>query len=182
MERFDLLAPKDWDDKLANIRSQMSAPLNTHQLLANYPDWLLGWMNFRNHVVHGTTLTARQFELIVLRVATLAQAPYEWEHHVVSGEEAGLSREEIERVRSGPDAPGWSGADATLLQTVDDCLDNYCVREATLERLREIFSDTQLFDIISTVTLYFAMALMTRTFGVPIDDDKPSFSVEKLDP
>lgn len=181
MTQFRLVEPHDWDETLAGVRAQIGEPLNIHRLLANYPEWLLAWMSFRNHVVHGTTLSARQFELIVLRVATLAEAPYEWEHHVVTGKEAGLTDAEIERVRSGPDAAGWNAADAVLLNAVDDCILRRCVTEKTLEALRVEFNDKQLLDIIATVTMYFAMAVVTRTFAVPIDEHKPSFSIENVD-
>ena len=73
---------------LADIRRQMGTPLNVHRALASYPAWLRAWFPFRNHVVHGTSLSSRQYELAVLRVATLTDAAYEWEHHVVTAMEA----------------------------------------------------------------------------------------------
>ena len=99
------IEPAAWPDTLADIRRQMGTPLNVHCALANYPAWLRAWFPFRNHVVHGTSLSSRQYELVVLRVAALTDAAYEWEHHVVTAKEAGLGEEEIGRVRAGDDAP-----------------------------------------------------------------------------
>ena len=96
-----------------------------------YPAWLRAWFPFRNHVVHGTSLSSRQYELVVLRVATLTDAAYEWEHHVVTAMEAGLDEEEIDRVRGGGDAAGWSHEEAALLQAVDECIADRCIREST---------------------------------------------------
>ena len=123
----------------------------------------------------------RQYELVVLRVATLTDAAYEWEHHVVTAMEAGLDEEEIDRVRGGGDATGWSHEEAALLRAVDECIADRCIRESTLDALGESFPPEQILDIIATVTMYHAMAIVTRTFEIPIDEKKPSFSIEKVD-
>jgi len=68
------IEPAAWPDTLADIRRQMGNPLNVHCALASYPAWLRAWFPFRNHVVHGTALSKRQYELVVLRVATLTIA------------------------------------------------------------------------------------------------------------
>ena len=120
--------------------------------------------------MHGTSLSSRQYELVVLRVATLTDAAYEWEHHVVTAMEAGLDEEEIDRVRGGGDATGWPHEEAALLRAVDECIADRCIRESTLDALGESFPPEQILDIIATVTMYHAMAIVTRTFEIPIDE------------
>jgi len=39
----------------------------------------------------------------------------------------------------------------------------------------------QVLDIVATVTMYHAMAIFTRTFAIPIDEEKPSFSIEDVE-
>ncbi len=175
------IEPAAWPETLADIRRQVGTPLNVHRALASYPAWLRAWFPFRNHVVHGTSLSSRQYELAVLRVATLTDAAYEWEHHVVTAMEAGLDEEEIDRVRGGSDATGWSHEEAALLQAVDECIADRCIRESTLDALGDSCLPEQVLDIIATVTMYHAMAIVTRSFAIPIDEEKPSFSIEKVD-
>ena len=131
--------------------------------------------------MHGTSLSSRQYELVVLRVAALTDAAYEWEHHVVTAKEAGLGEEEIGRVRAGGDAPGWSREESALLRAVDECIADRCIRTSTLDALGESCSPEQLLDIIATVRMYHAMAIVTRTFSIPIDEEKPSFSIENIE-
>ena len=45
----------------------------------------------------------------------------------------------------------------------------------------ESFPPEQVLDIIATVTMYHAMGSAARTFEIPIDEKKPSFSIEKVD-
>ena len=174
------IEPAAWPESLADIRRQMGTPLNVHRALANHPAWLCAWFPFRNHVVHGTSLSSRRYELVVLRVATLTDAAYEWKHHVVTAKEAGLDEEEIDRVRRGG-AAGWSRDEAALLRAVDECIADRRIREATLDALGESCSPEQVLDIVATVTMYHAMAIVTRTFEIPVDEEKPSFSIEKVD-
>ena len=181
MKNFSITDPADWPSALAKVRAQMGEPLNVHRFLANYPSWLTQWWGFRNHVIHGTTLSARQYELVVLRVATLCDAPYEWEHHVVTGKERGLDDTDFESIRSGPSASQWDAPDRALLAAVDDCIAERKISTASLQALSKNFTDEQILDIVATVVMYHAMAIVTRSFDIPIDEEKPSFAVESFD-
>ena len=44
------------------------------------------------------------------------------------------------------------------------------------------YSDCQVLDLIATVVMYQAMAIVTRSFEIPIDEEKPSFGVETFKP
>ena len=61
---------------------------------------------FNGHVQFATTLSTRQRELLVLRVAAVRDAAYERAQHVVIARDLGVDDEEIDRVAAGPDAPG----------------------------------------------------------------------------
>ena len=58
-------------------------------------------------------------ELVILRVAHNMGSDYEWGHHERLGRAAGLSSDEIARVRGGAAATGWSERQALLLQAAD---------------------------------------------------------------
>ena len=50
----------EWDLRLAPIVAEMRGrPLNVHKLMANNPELLLAWWNFRTHVVRGGRLQQR---------------------------------------------------------------------------------------------------------------------------
>ena len=175
MNKFSITDPTKWPDELDDVCAQMGEPLNVHRFLASYPEWLSRWWEFRNHVIHGTSLSERHYELVVLRVATLCD---EWEHHVVTGKERGLGDEDIDRIRAGPCAKGWDTADRLLLSAVDECVAKHRICPETLNALSDAYTDEQVLDIIATVVMYQAMAIVTRTFDIPIDEEKPSFSEE----
>ena len=63
------------------------------------------------------------------------------------------------------------------MRAVDECIADRCIRESTLDALGESFPPEQILDIIATVTMYHAMAIVTRTFEILIDEKKPRNAV-----
>jgi len=165
------LSFNEWPDELEEIRKFLGRPLNIHSIMAHHPALMTAWMPFRNHVVANSSLSARQRELIILRTAHNCQADYEWQHHVERGQLAGLSLEEINRVRQGADAAGWQADESALLAAADDCHREFNIAENTLEKIRSHFSAQQQLDIIVTVGLYMILAVIIKTYAVPMEED-----------
>jgi 4-carboxymuconolactone decarboxylase len=164
------LKPDNWSDVLDAIRSFLGVPLNIHNMMAHHPDLLKVWMPFRNHVVGNSTLSARQRELLILRIAHNCQADYEWQHHVERGLTAGLHMIEIDRVKQGPDAIGWQADESALLFAVDDCHRSFCISDKNLQEIKRHFSVQQQLDITVTVGMYMTLALIIKTWGVPLEE------------
>ena len=77
----------------------------------------------------------------------------------------------VTRTVEGPDAPGWSPEDATLLRAVDDLLSSARVADATWEELAATLDRQQLMDLVFTVGAYDVVAMAFLSFGVEVDDD-----------
>jgi alkylhydroperoxidase family enzyme len=118
-----------------------------------------------------STLSARQRELLVLRVATLRRSTYEWAQHVLLAGDAGLTSEEIARIAQGPDAPGWSRLERALLAAVDELVDEARVEDATWTVLARELDERQLMDLVFTVGAYEVVAMAFRSFGIELDED-----------
>ncbi len=159
-----------WDESLEHVIDDMAGdPLNVHSLMANHPDLLNAWWDYRNYSVRGGALAQRDCELVILRVAAHLKNWYEWACHVERGLASGLSIEEIERVREGPGARGWSGHDAILLRCVDELLSTRAIGSATRDKLTEHFSEKQVMDIIAIHGMYVTLGCMINTWGLALD-------------
>jgi alkylhydroperoxidase family enzyme len=145
--------------------------LNLLGLLAHHPELTKAFHVFAGHVLFTTTLTPRQRELLVLRVAAKRNAEYEWVQHKVLGADAGLSAEEIDRVAEGPGALGWSPFEAALVRAADELVDDACIGSDTYAALSEALDAQQLLDVIFTVGAYETLAMAMRTFEVELDAD-----------
>jgi 4-carboxymuconolactone decarboxylase len=145
--------------------------LNVLGTLARYPALAEAYHTLTGHALFGTSLSLRQRELVVLRVAAVRDSQYEWLQHVVLAGDVGIAPEEVERVAAGPDAPGWSDLDAALLRAVDELLADALIGDATWAALEAELDVEQLMDVIFTVGTYDVLAMLFRSFGVPLDDD-----------
>ena len=83
--------------------------LNVLGTLAHHPALTRAYHTFNGHVLFATTLSVRQRELLVLRVAAVRDAEYEWAQHVVLAGDAGIDDDEVDPGRRGPRRPGVVG-------------------------------------------------------------------------
>lgn len=165
------LPPDQWDPALQHVIDDMSGrPLNIHCLLANHPELLKAWWNYRMYLVRGGDLPQRDCELVILRISVLTRKWYEWSAHVVRGLAAGMSMEEIERVAAGPAASGWGKKDSILLSAVDSLFNIRRIDSATLTSLKTYFSRQQIMDLISIHGMYVTIACMIGTWEIQIED------------
>lgn len=169
---IDPLSPADWHDSLSRIQADMRGkPLNVHQLLANHPQLLNAWWPLRMHSNSGSSLGERERELVILRTAVHLRCWYEWASHVVRGQAAGLSLEEIGRVLEDPSADDWSAADSDLLQAVDALATENRLPEALVARLGTHLDGRQLLDLIATYSMYTMLGFILNTWSIDVDDD-----------
>lgn len=139
--------------------------------LAHHPDLTQAFHTFNGHILFGTTLSPRQRELLVLRVAAVRQAEYEWVQHTVLAGDAGLEPDEIARIAVGPDAPGWAPLDAAMLRAVDELVRDAEVAGDTWAALVAELDVPQLMDLVFTVGAYDLLAMALQSFGVELDPD-----------
>jgi alkylhydroperoxidase family enzyme len=184
--RITPLPPDQWPDEVVQAIAALRPPDARHSLrrrkggpkglnvlgtLARHPALMHAFHSFNGHILSSSTLTPRQRELLILRVASVRDAEYEWEQHVILAGEAGIDEQEIARVRFGADAPGWSSFDAAMLRAVDELVDDAMVSDPTWAALAETMDDQQLMDLVFTVGAYDLLAMAFRSFGIELDAD-----------
>lgn len=146
---------------------------NTLGTFAHHPDLAQSWMAFNGHILYGTTLTLRQREILVLRVAAVLDSPFAWAQHLVHQEEADLTHRDVQRIAFGPNAPFLDPLERAMITAVDELLLEGVVAEQTWDVLSEHFDEKQLLDLIFTVGCYTVLTWMTDTVGLEIDPDLP---------
>ncbi len=107
-ENLDVRIPPLADDQLTGKAAEIMQPMldagrpwNVFRTMVQHPDLARRWMVFANHVLFKSTLPGRERELAILRIGWLCQSEYEFAQHRVIGIEAGLTAEEVERVKEG---------------------------------------------------------------------------------
>jgi alkylhydroperoxidase family enzyme len=155
-----LAAPPPGYGKPGHLPEMFASMLHAPKLLAIYRP--LG-----AYLLVDGTLSPRDRELAILRVGWLCQSPYEWGEHVMIGKKAGLTTEEIERVKEGPASAAWNRQDGAVLQAVDELLDAAMISDTTWQTLAERLEEKQLIELVIMIghyqgTAYYLNALRIR--------------------
>ncbi|WP_067887834.1 carboxymuconolactone decarboxylase family protein [Nocardia vaccinii] len=179
MPRISPLPKPDWSPEMAafvdGFRTSVigNRPTEENQsgahllgTLARYPALAQPFLTFNRHLLSGTSLTARQRELLVLRVAYLRHCEYEWAQHVILGERAGLTAQEIARIGTATPAAEWQPLERAMLDAVDELLADGIIAGSTWATLSGELAEHQLIDLVFTVGTYAMVAMALRSFGV----------------
>mgnify|MGYP001156763447 FL=1 len=145
--------------------------LNIFRTLAHAPKAFKRFMAWGGYILSdANSLSARDRELVILRTGFNWRSGYEWAQHVRIGLDCGLTESEIERIKSGPEAPGWQVSDRALLQATDELTSDAFISDATWAAL-DNYSEKQRMDLVMTVAQYTQVSMMLNTFGVQLDED-----------
>ena len=160
------LPDNHWPIEIDDLRGSFAGQLNIYRVMAHHPALLKARVPLRKHVVEGGSLTVREKEIVILRVAAHWQSAYEQSHHVVRGRKAGLTGQEIDEAQRGPTA--WSGfeSERVLLSNVDRllCGQPHLVHIAAGEQAAQ-----NILDLMALVGFYTTLAFIANTFEVPLD-------------
>jgi AhpD family alkylhydroperoxidase len=127
------------------------------------------WLWFAGALMPGGKLPRAETELLILRVAHNTSCDYEWGHHERMGRRAGLSEEEIARVREGAAAPGWSQRQALLLRAADELHANGGIGDELWTQLRGELDEVLLIELCMLVGHYEMLAMTLNTLRVQPD-------------
>jgi AhpD family alkylhydroperoxidase len=127
------------------------------------------WLRFAAALMPRGRLPRIDTELVILRVAHNTDCAYEWTHHERLGQLTGLSSAEVQRVRQGPDAGGWTPRQSLLLRAADALHGDRDIPDALWSSLRAELSDTDLIELCLLVGHYEMLAMTLNALRVQPD-------------
>jgi AhpD family alkylhydroperoxidase len=139
------------EQRLLDARGSVS---RLYQVLLNSVPVASGWEQLLTAVRQQTSVPADLRELVILRVAVLNGAPYEFDAHVPHALEAGLAREQIDALRDA-EAPARFGArEREVLELTDAMTRAIEVPDALWEPLAARYDARALVELVTTVAAY----------------------------
>jgi 4-carboxymuconolactone decarboxylase len=151
-------------------------PLNIFRTLAHAPEALTAFLAWGTYILRKNSLPPREREIVILRTGFNCRSGYEWTQHVRISLRGGMTQTEIDNIKTGADAPGWSAADAALLRACDDLHARQFISEPNWSALKAHFSERQCMDVVFTAGQYTQVSMMLNSFGVQLDEG------QELDP
>ena len=169
MERLDeaqaeVLAPfADPENKVGGGKV-----LNIFRTLAHAPKALKGFLGWGGYVLSRRN-SQREREIVILRTGWLCKSGYEFAQHSRIGRACGLTDDEIERIKAGPDAEGWTAIESAMLRAADELVADHFVTQPTWDALAEL-GDKGRMDLVFTVGQYTQVSMILNSFGIQIED------------
>lgn len=125
-----------------------------------------GWLHFAGKLMPGGKLPRVDTELVILRVAAVRGSDYEFNHHQLLGRRAGLDAGDIERVRLGSTAAGWSDRQSLLLRVTESLLEHRDLDDHLWAELRAAEDERTTIELLMLVGHYDMLATVLNTLRV----------------
>lgn len=125
-----------------------------YQVLLNSPAMAHGWEQLLTAVRQRSSLPADVRELVILRVAVLNGAPYEFDAHVPYAKQAGVSDEAIAALQQTSIDDRFSGAQRQALLLTDAMTRSIVVPQDLFDAVRVHFDEQQALDLTVTIAAY----------------------------
>ncbi|WP_214403953.1 carboxymuconolactone decarboxylase family protein [Pseudonocardia lacus] len=141
------------------------------RMLLHSPPLADGWNSLLDAVRTRSSLPADVRELVILRIAALNGADYEWRSHEPVGRRAGLGDADLAALRPGAPTGALTAARRAALAYADAMTRDVSVAPEVFEALREHFDDRGIVELTLTIGTY---NLVSRFLvALQIGDDAP---------
>jgi 4-carboxymuconolactone decarboxylase len=136
--------------RIRGARGRLS-PLYT--VLLNSPALASGWEHLFTVIRQQSSVPPALRELVILRIAVLNGADYEFQAHVPHALAAGMTQEAIDELRQGR-TEGLRGIERLVVQYTDAMTRDLQVPDALFDDLKAKFDDKTLVELTATVAGY----------------------------
>lgn len=135
------------------IQRERSSLPNLYKMLLNSPPIAEGWLNYLTAVRQKSSLPAQLREMLILRVAVLNEADYEFEQHLPIALKEGCTAQQIEALKTN-DLDALDEKSRAALSYCNEMTREIRVKKETFAVLREAFNDREIVEITATIGAY----------------------------
>lgn len=157
-------------ERLGKAGERVGGVLNIFRTLIRVPDAYRAFKWWGGYVLNRNSLTPRDREIVILRTGWLCKSGYEWTQHHRIGLQSDLSADEIERIKTGAGAEGWTPAERALIAATDDLNRDHFISNPSWVELSKHYSERQCMDVVFTAGQYTQVSMILNSFGIQLDE------------
>ena len=165
------LVPEDADDPvLARIfadasRGGRSVP-DLYRALGNAPAMLAAWTDMAWPLRSQASTSRALRELMIMRVAVVTRAAFEWAAHWPAAIGAGVTVEQLRDLGAWATSPEFSDAERAALRCVDEMFASGGASPEAMAQLRSHFDDGEVVELILTGGFYSCVSKVLLSLGI----------------
>jgi len=125
-----------------------------YQVLLNAPEIAQGWEALLTAVRNRNSLSPIVREMIILRVAVLNRAQYEFDAHKPHAIKAGMSEEKIEALKELSLSPIFNDEEKEILLLTDVMTKDIQVPDDIFAPIKNRYNDQEILELVTTISAY----------------------------
>ena len=145
--------------------------LNVNLMMAHSPGSVRELIRLGNRLLNRATLDPRFRELAIIRVSRLCGSPYELAQHIPIALEAGISREQIEKIEMWQDSEIFTEEEKVVLAFTEEVVRDSQPTNETFDAASTFLDNTSLVELTFSIGYWSLIAKFLRTFQVDIEED-----------
>lgn len=175
MARLNPVDPESWDplvdDILAEVRRRGYLHTNLYSTLALAPWMMRAWVGLIWPLRDDSQTPRLLRELMIMRIAQLTGARYEWAHHRRMALEHGVSEEKLRELAGWAASKRFDGRERAVLAYAEAIARGGEVEDATFEALRDRFSDAEIVELTLTASSYVGAARLLVALEIEPEEE-----------
>ncbi len=140
--------------------------LMLYRVLLNSPPLAAGWLHLLTAVRQQTLLPPVLRELIILHIAILNGAYYEFDMHAPLARAAGVSDAILQQLRGGSVPEGLAASECAALKLAGEMTRDVAVRDETFAAVRMQFDDRSILELTVTIAAYNMVSRVLRALNI----------------
>jgi alkylhydroperoxidase family enzyme len=173
MARLDFVnegSPDIDGELLRSIRARRGGQLlNLDRQLLHSAPLARGWNSLMGAIRGEMRLDGALRELVILRVAVLNRAPYEFAQHAPLALAEGLSQGQVDAVQAWPDSALFDARDRDVLAYADAMTLRVQVPQPLFDALRTHLDERQIVELTATVASYNMVSRFLEALQIEIE-------------
>lgn len=145
--------------------------LNLDRMLLHSAPVARGWNGYMGAIRTGCVLAGDLREMVILLVAVLNRAPYEFSQHVPVALAEGVTQDKIDALANWRAATVFTERERDVLAYAEAMTLQVQVSEAVFTAARRHLSDRELVELTATVASYNMVSRFLEALGVQIETD-----------
>ena len=145
--------------------------LNVHRMVAHSEASVREFIRFGSRLLTKPHLSPRLRELVILRIAQLHEARYEWAHHVPIALQAGVSMDQIRQLNQWQASASFSGEEKAVLAYTEELFRRHEPAEETFNCASQYLDHPALVELTLCIGYWSMVAKFLKTFQVDVEED-----------
>lgn len=150
----------------ANILKERGRISPLYRTLLNSPEIAKGWEALLTAVRNKNSLPASLRELMILRVAVLNRAQFEFDAHVPHALKAGVNDQQIELIQKDKITSGFTDLEILVMELTDVMTREIQVPDDLYNKVKAHFNDREILEVVTTISAYNMVSRLLNALHV----------------